>query len=318
MWHQWLLKARHGSQGSTELAQEPAAPAAVAIAAKIAFSSLGNDIKAMFATQPSQKPISDQASVEPAASSLLERRNSGTVVIPLSNVNSEVDFNDFVDGEGVRSTQPTSLDDSRISSITRNQEWLRLHYRSLCDVGNLPFRTADLWQLHQYFFSPPAQTELEETPSTYLPQVALLPGTLSLDSQQLTAADQEAATLTNGFNYPSCQKRMSCTMNGSSKEPQAKKAKCSKGRIAYFPRTLVRFLLARSTLIAYCNCSPILFQEKVLRLKSQSQIQILALLRQLKYVEASLFNGRSPYHGGPSVPTYPTCADVDSLLIDLL
>jgi hypothetical protein len=317
MWYQWLLKTRHGSQGSTELAQEPAAPAAVAIAAKIAFSSLGNDIKAMFATQPSQKPISDQASVEPAASSLLERRNSGTVVIPLSNVNSEVDFNDFVDGEGVRSTQPASLDDSRVSSNTRNQEWLRLHYRSLCDVGNLPFRTADLWQLHQYFFSPPAQTELEETQSLYLPQVALLPGTLSLHSQQLTAADQEAATLANGFNSPSCQKRTSCTMDGSSKERLAKKAKSSEGRIAYFPRTLVRFLL-RSTRIAECSCSPILFQEKVLRLKSQSTIQVLALLRQLKYVEASLFNGRSPYHGGPSVPTYPTCSDVDSLLIDLL
>lgn len=235
MWRQWLLKSRNGIQGSGTANDEPAAPAAVAIAAKIAFSSLGGDVKAMFSTQPSQKPVCDRSSVEPAAASLLERRDSGTVVTPLSQINSEVNITDFVDGEGVKATQPDAQENSSVSSNARNQEWLRLHHRSLCDVGNLPFRTADLWQLHQYFFSPPEQHELEETQP------------VAPSSRQVTAVDtgviprrHTAESMTGSFSSQSSQKRMSSKINGVSSEPQAKKAKSFKGRIAYFPRTMVR------------------------------------------------------------------------------
>lgn len=240
MWRQWLLKSRHGLKESTPVANEPAAPAAVANAAKIAFSSLGSDIKALFATQPSQKPVCDQSSVEPASASLLERRNSGTVVIPLSQIQSEVDIDDFVDGEGVKPSQPDSLEDTRVSSNAKNQEWLRIHNRSLCDVGNLPFRTADLWQLHQYFFSPPDPLETEEgtLPATSTSQQFIGVNTMKTSAPNIEA---RAGSVCTSFNSHPSQKRISSKINGASSEPQAKKAKSFKGRIAYFPRTMVSF-----------------------------------------------------------------------------
>jgi hypothetical protein len=36
----------------------------------------------------------------------------------------------------------------------KNLQWLRLHFQALNEVGNLVFNNADLWELHQYFFSP--------------------------------------------------------------------------------------------------------------------------------------------------------------------
>ena len=37
----------------------------------------------------------------------------------------------------------------------KNLRWLRTHFRPLIEVGRLPFNNADMWQLHQYYFSPP-------------------------------------------------------------------------------------------------------------------------------------------------------------------
>lgn len=45
----------------------------------------------------------------------------------------------------------------------RNLQWLRQHFRSLGEVGRLPFSNADLWQLHQYYFSPPVSATEESS-----------------------------------------------------------------------------------------------------------------------------------------------------------
>jgi hypothetical protein len=174
MWDQWLLKSRQGSNNRDEDSfRGPAPPAAVAAAAKIAFTSLGALIPAkLFQTELHQKPVSERAPVEPAGSSLLERSNSGTVRVPFFTVSSEVGLCDFVDGESKAAAYSNSSPSPQLATVrnpldnperrNRNLQWLRLHFRALCDIGRLPFNNADLWQLHQYYFSPPMQQTDDE------------------------------------------------------------------------------------------------------------------------------------------------------------
>jgi len=45
-------------------------------------------------------------------------------------------------------------EDNNTERRSTNLKWLRRHAQSLQDIGSLEFTNADLWQLHQYFFSP--------------------------------------------------------------------------------------------------------------------------------------------------------------------
>jgi hypothetical protein len=329
MWQQWLLKARQGndSMDGDDEVRGPAPPAAVAAAAKIAFSGLGQEKKELFQTEVHEKPVAERAPVEPAGAALLERTNSGTMRVPMFTIDSETRITDFVDGESKVAAATNSSPSPNLPTVrgplenperrNRNLQWLRLHFRALSDVGRLPFHSADLWQLHQYFFSPPfAKTEEEETPASEHTQPEK-----SVSSPEVVRAPPPTPAI--AANVPSYQDRavsfqalgeaLKASSAFSSLVPLnthkrssgmleevghvAKKAKNLKPRIAYYPR----------------------IRAKIESLGAKPMDQTLSLLRQLKYAESTLFAGRDPYiEVGEAEPNEPCHADIDMILLDLL
>lgn len=260
MWQQWLLKSRNGRTAVESVeARGPAPPAAVAAAAKIAFSALGTKPEELFQTEPHEKPLAEQAPVEPAGAALLERTNSGTLSVPLFTVSSEIGIGDFVDGESKVAAKANQAVTPRLSTVRcplenperreRNLQWLRLHFRALSDVGRLPFHNADLWQLHQYYFSPPSFQSSEESSPPGDGAARAPPPTPALGSQSLMNTDgavtfesllgealiAAGATSTSEHSH----KRPSAQWPDGDDGPAAKKAKSLKPRIAYYPRIMV-------------------------------------------------------------------------------
>jgi hypothetical protein len=267
MWQQWLLKSRNGGQAHNT--RGPAPPAAVAAAAKIALSSLGSSVKDMFRSELHDKPLAERAPIEPAGSALLERSYSGTLSVPLFSVSSEVNIDDFVDGES-KVAMLTNNKPSPQSAIVRsswenperrnrNLQWLRLHFRALSDVGRLPFHNADLWQLHQYYFSPPifqpegntsSNSVVDDDNGSFLidsdNEAPILPTNESFDFSNFQGAVSFQA-LGEAFaksemmsSYMHNNKRRSSMGKcGAGEGPVSKKPKNLKPRIAYYPRIMV-------------------------------------------------------------------------------
>jgi hypothetical protein len=267
MWQQWLLKSRNGGQAHET--HGPAPPAAVAAAAKIALSSLGSSVKDMFRSELHDKPLVERAPIEPAGSALLERSHSGTLSVPLFSVSSEINIDDFVDGESkvaVMTNNKPSPQSAIVRSSwenperrNRNLQWLRLHFRALSDVGRLPFHNADLWQLHQYYFSPPiCQSEgtlssnsvVDDDNGSFFvdsdSEAPVPPTSESLESPNFEGAVTFQA-LGEAFaksdiisSYMHNNKRRSSIGKcGADEGPVSKKPKNLKPRIAYYPRIMV-------------------------------------------------------------------------------
>ena len=154
----------------------PADPRTVKAAAQRALAIIGNNLDFSLHTEPYERDISETSPFVPANATMLERTLSGTIRVPqlveshrglIADVSLDVNS-----GAGSKSTPGldgtrslftgTLLDPLRTN---RNLEWLRGHFRSLDEVSHLPFNSADLWQLHQYFFSPPPP--LVDTDSTH-------------------------------------------------------------------------------------------------------------------------------------------------------
>jgi hypothetical protein len=272
MWQQWLFKSGRGT-GTPQATRGPAPPAAVAAAAKIALTSLGSTPHKLFHTQPHEKPASEGPSVDPANVALLERSDSGSLYVPVFADTSE-------DGRVlglVEDTMESPCDGSSFISAVRgpldnperrntNLRWLRQHFRSLNDVGRLPFNDADLWQLHQYYFSPPYPNDgdrssttsesdgdrsstTDETDGGYEAEVSAPPPTPSFTSKSpsmgravsfQTLGDAFAAS--GEMSTINVHKRRSFQDVEQGEEddgPASKRAKSLKPRIAYYPRIMV-------------------------------------------------------------------------------
>lgn len=170
MWQQWRQKEAVGADSEDlQEAKGPAPPAAVAAAAKIAFSTLGESPEGALHSEPYEREFAETSPLIPPNAALLERTLSGTLRVPA--------FHDIFDGdipntieawsEDFRPDLPTHQSLQTIKNVesenplenrerrNKNLRWLCVNYRSLNDIGQLPFNNADLWQLHQYYFSPP-------------------------------------------------------------------------------------------------------------------------------------------------------------------
>jgi hypothetical protein len=287
MWQQWLLKSRNGALREDNGTRGPAPPAAVATAAKIALSSLGGKPEELFQTELHEKPLAERAPIEPAGSALLERSESGTLSVPLFTVSSEVNVNDFVDGESKIAAMANRVKSPHLPTVrnplenperrNRNLQWLRLHFRSLNDVGRLPFHNADLWQLHQYYFSPPcyqseddnsakevtgaekdvgdssdAEVARAPPPTPALPsnEPISLRGTVSF--QSLGGAFAASGVLSASHGH---KRGPSLDEVGADNGPAAKRPKNLKPRIAYYPRIMVSIVVGIGTKeSANCAC----------------------------------------------------------------
>lgn len=265
MWQQWLLKSRNGSPETENVLRGPAPPAAVAAAAKIAFTALGSSPEHLFQTEPHEKPMAERAPVEPVGAALLERSDSGTVSVPLFTVSSEVEIHDFVDGESKLAAMVHNARSRQISTVrgplenperrNNNLRWLRLHFGSLSDVGRLPFHNADLWQLHQYYFSPPPDETDDDSSASDATEAgritcddSKLPLMTSLCARRSTSPDRTVSfhTLSEALSahgeLPSTHGIKRASMVGpevAHDGPAAKKSKNLKPRIAYYPRIMV-------------------------------------------------------------------------------
>jgi hypothetical protein len=160
---------RKGEEGEIE----PADPRTVNAAAQRALALIGNNLDSSLNTEPYERNISETSPFVPANATMLERTLSGTIRVPPlveSHRGLIVDVSLDVDSsapgrDGARSPfTGTLLDPLRTN---RNLEWLRGHFRSLDEVSRLPFDSADLWHLHQYFFSPPLPQVDTDSTSTY-------------------------------------------------------------------------------------------------------------------------------------------------------
>jgi Ran GTPase-activating protein (RanGAP) involved in mRNA processing and transport len=153
----------------------PAPPAAVAAAAKIAFASLGSEPTTALYVEPRQiesfdgDPNDTLAPLVPANAALIERTPSGRLQVPATGDAEGGDKDGFLEAwtESSARDRPAAVNYQVSGSSyletpmdnpeqrNRNLRWLQTHFRPLIDVGNLPFNNADMWQLHQYYFSPP-------------------------------------------------------------------------------------------------------------------------------------------------------------------
>jgi hypothetical protein len=208
----------------------------------------------------------------------------------------------------------------------KNLLWLRQHYQSLNEVGALVFNNADLWQLHQYFFSPvynssddgdasvkddldtsdkeeseplspPSDSASETTDAP--PPTPIISSKRSnlgraISFQTLGAAVAAAAV---GINSSGPNKRRSIEETPTGQEPCAKRAKNLKPRIAYYPR----------------------IHEQLESLGTKPSAQTLSLLRQLKYVESIMLKGENCiYTEQEEANEGPNSTDVEMILLDLL
>ena len=151
-----------GAPCASQVAQTgPASPATVVAAAKKALAVMGEDAVASFHTEAHEREVSETSPLVPANATLLERTQSGTLRVPPiveSHCGLITDISlDASDGKGKpKSEAADAFSGPSVDPLRRNRnlEWLRVHFRSLNEVANLPFNSADLWQLHQHFFSP--------------------------------------------------------------------------------------------------------------------------------------------------------------------
>lgn len=266
MWQQWLFKAGRGSGGSQDT-RGPAPPAAVAAAAKIALASLGNSPETLFHTQPHEKPVGEGPPVDPINVALLERTDSGTLCVPVFADSSDDRMLEMVVDDVKESTSSFihavrgPLDNAERRN--QNLKWLKQHFRSLNDVGKLPFNNADLWQLHQYYFSPPYQNDDRSSTATESDGERSLSGESDAEgcappptpfqmskSPSLGRAVSfqtlgDAFAASGVISKSNAHKRRSFKPDEEDVGPAAKRAKSLKPRIAYYPRIMVRMCSTR-------------------------------------------------------------------------
>lgn len=323
MWQQWNLKSGNGCIPSDDGAlRGPAPPASIVAAAKIALTSLGGSPENMFKAQSLERPFTEGPPVDPLGTALLERSPSGTLTIPTFSQSVDGEFSEWVDEEN---HAPTVAEDSRVAMTVspledpvrrnKNLKWLKLHFRSLSEVGRLPFNNADLWQLHQYFFSPPiaqgvegenhvdedlhvGEKHVDEDPPETKSNVCVPQNSPihKLDvipmSRPVSFASLTAAFVSSGLTeWKNRQKR---SQEGTNEEHNAKRAKSLKTRIGFYPRIMT----------------------KIQSTGSRPMDQTLSLLRQLKYLENAIFEVGNPYESTEAKNDLRQ--DIEMILLDLL
>ena len=350
--------SENGTVGNGETQKGPAPPAMVAAAAKKAFMAISESEEAMqvfqgHLLQPEAPPV-----LPPDATILVRSMSGRNLQIPTWNESldeaqeSEMYNEDYASDSD--SFDRSSYAGSSIGSMlnlkaidpekrTKNLKWLRSHFLALTEVGKLPFDNADLWKLHQYFYSPaygtptPADSETasvkdsagdsqnsESSSTPPLPPPEHLRDSPEENHSKVPPSTPMVSPKTNGLakgvsfqalgeavakaaaeeNAKSAHKRRSENDSMEEEEPCAKRAKNLKPRIDYYPRV----------------------REKLDTLGAKPTFYALSLLRQLKYIETVMLKGKridtkppsSEDQGSNEEEESYDSTDVEMILLDLL
>eukprot|EP00751_Fragilariopsis_kerguelensis_P013414 CAMPEP_0170767472 /NCGR_PEP_ID=MMETSP0733-20121128/5773_1 /TAXON_ID=186038 /ORGANISM="Fragilariopsis kerguelensis, Strain L26-C5" /LENGTH=412 /DNA_ID=CAMNT_0011108625 /DNA_START=324 /DNA_END=1564 /DNA_ORIENTATION=- len=288
------------------LSRGPAPPSMVAASAKRAFGSLSKSEESRIAFQNElQNQIDDNPIIAPNTSILVRSQSGNNLQVPIWG---EEQFNKLKEVAVEAETDLYSK---------KNLIWLRSHLQTLTEVGNLAFDDADLWQLHQYFFSSVynvddnSDIELSENnedlveegkkgkhqiDSTIAPPPTPAPSESeksnigrTISFRTLGKAIADAAIEVKRPNKRSSEEELKLDQ-----EPSAKRPKNSRPRIAYYPRVKER-------------------------LESKPSVQILSLMRQLKYIESVMLEGKNVHTLRDQEDNdFPSTTDVEMVLLDLL
>lgn len=276
--------AASGKSGSENNKSEPKSgpsdPATVVAAAKSAFEALGDAGGALLLTEEPQRSIVDSSPMVSSDAVMLEKTPSGTIRVP--SLTAEPDSESSPSSQRMNSNAPLETSNAHISTGSlctangkdcpetpvdpaakkRNMEWLRLHFRSLNEMIQLPYVYADLIQLYRYFYSPvdadgdegsvhdgmpPPQLGLGFSPGIMTNNLSPSPQKLSGLQRKISYRGLHDVMMgqSNSNNLPS----PNFSMENSSKrrpvvdqsmQPATKRARNGKPRIDYFPRIKVR------------------------------------------------------------------------------
>ena len=314
----------------------PSDPATVVAAAKGAFEALGDAGGALLLTEEPQRAISDTSPMVSSDAVMLEKTPSGTVRVPSLNEYPHEHFHTSSHETAPLDTSVSHASHASVDSLCtangkscpetpvdpeakkRNMEWLRLHYRSLNEIIQLPYVYADLLQLYRYFYSsgevddedsvhdgmpPPGPGfNLGTAPSPTPQKMSGLQRKISYRGLDIIAGGKGSITIpSSNFSHASesSSKRRPMSEDESMQPPANKRARSGKPRIDYFPRLKAQ--------VESC-------------LSSSKQTKALILLRQLKFVETTMFQGSNPYcdQSLQVEPNEPTALDAEIILIDMI
>jgi len=299
----------------------PADPTLVVSAAKSAFEAMGDsEGEDLLADTVPPRERLDSCPLVVHDAVMLERSPSGNIRLPVVDETRERRLSDEVTPlRRMMSTSPVpgaaakredlSLDPARRKKL---EEWLGQHVTSLTELANLPFNDADLWKLHQYFFSPVGTSIFKK--STDGPQISSSKDSEAKPSptKSINPTSKKAGGLTRKLSFrhlgdagattdmSGVNRRRSLEMvdgGGSGDDgdgaPATKRSRSNKPRIEYYPRVKT----ALDTLRYQTN-----------------QNQVLVKLRQLKYVEGAMFQGRSLHCDLDFNPDGFATTDVEAVL----
>ena len=367
----------------------PSDPATVVAAAKAAFEALGDAGGALLLTEEPQRSISDSSPMVSSDAVMLEKTPSGTIRVPSLDGPNDAD-KDEREESSLSSYQrhppvPLEVSNGHISTGSlctangpnadwpetpvdphakrRNMDWLRMHFRSLNEMKQLPYVYADLLQLYRYFYSPVDNNNADDNdgggegggggssvhsqahqhdgmppPSTpHQPGLGFSTGSnhpsnnslrpklsssrlqrkisyRGLNNVMMAEQDDDNNSLPSANfsisdqNSVASSKRTRVAMSEHNRamQPATKRARNGKPRIDYFPRIKAKIDLY---------------------LSSSKQTKALVLLRQLKFVETTMFHGGNPYCDQQQQSTTASCSnssgeliatDAEVILIDML
>jgi len=344
MWAHWkatkTVEPMKKIDEAKDISRGPAPPSMVAASAKRAFGSLSKSEESRIAFQNElQNLVDDNPIISPDTTILVRSLSGKNLQIPSSDVEVE-EVPPTAEAEQIQgswSSEMESLDQSSYtgSSVSsrnfavaenerrrnKNLAWLKSHLQTINDIGNLAYDDADLWQLHQYFFSPAycAEDSIDDTTEPdateekndqdvakareeVQPDQVMAPPPTASSSEPAKANMERTLSFrtlgnTNAEIDSSVQrpnKRSSLGEELKFEQGNAKRAKNSRKRIDYYPRV----------------------KES---LESKPQVKKLCLLRQLKYIENVMLEGKNVYSlRDQEGDEFPSTADVEMVLLDLL
>ena len=341
--------------GSQTTSRGPAPPTAVAASGKTAFAALSaSDVcKMQFQQEHMSTQVEDSPVISPDTAILVRSESGHNLQIPVWGDDlldeedswSDSDSFDRSSISEVSINRPTSVVVVEPERRNKNLRWLRAHLQSLTELGSLVFNNADLWQLHQYFFSP-AYTVADEgegagsshlvdechqskegenlnadTPTRLLSTITMQ-NRGNADAASTECVDSHVKSVTSDVDSTSRSKKRGVleeTLRGA-EEPGAKRAKNLRPRIAYFPRIRVSGGVVSMLIKCKISCSYMFSQEKLESLGTKPSVQTLSLLRQLKYIESVKRQGKNVYTDESDDVNQegPHASDVEMILLDLL